>query len=78
MPLETLTEISTGNKDTQDRTLILWYFEAQLKRVYETFVDAVLAATFDSVQAHKLKALKVIRDCLVFQAFCYLIHCFLV
>lgn len=59
MPLETLHRASGGNKDTQDRMLALWYFESQLKKIYETFVEAVLAATFDNVQLHKLQSLKV-------------------
>ena len=30
-----------------------------LKTVYQAFVDAVIAATFDTVSAHKTSALKV-------------------
>ena len=59
MPLDTLKNLASGNKDTQDRILILWYFESRLKVIYESFVSAMLSATFDTVTAHKLKALKV-------------------
>ena len=59
MPLETISTLSGGNKDTQDRLLALWYFESHLKTVYQAYVDAVIAATFDTVSAHKTSALKV-------------------
>ena len=65
MPLDELQTASGGNKDTQDRLLALWYFESRLKKVYEGFVGAVLAATFDTVAAHKLTALKVVLDLLI-------------
>ncbi|KAF6023445.1 CEBPZ [Bugula neritina] len=64
MPVETLQHHSSGNKDTQDRILALWHFEARLKAVYSLFIEAVLAATFDSVSAHKQAALKVVLDLL--------------
>ena len=58
MPLETISTLSGGNKDTQDRLLALWYFESHLKTVYQAYVDAVIAATFDTVSAHKPTAHK--------------------
>ncbi|XP_067944317.1 CCAAT/enhancer-binding protein zeta-like isoform X2 [Watersipora subatra] len=64
MPLESLQKMAGGNKETQDRLLALWYFESRLKKVYETFISAVLSATFDTVIAHKLSSLKVALDLL--------------
>lgn len=74
MPVESLP--SAGNRDTQDRLLALWYFESELKRIYEAFVAAVVAVTFDTVSAHKLAALKVLASMSLWDCLFYVLYNF--
>ncbi|KAJ4441036.1 hypothetical protein ANN_10885, partial [Periplaneta americana] len=56
-PLSLLDTLSSGNHMTRKSRLIYWYYEDQLKDVYHTFVMALNAATQDSVERNKEKAI---------------------
>nr|AAH93205.1 Zgc:112104 [Danio rerio]AAI64346.1 Zgc:112104 protein [Danio rerio] len=56
-PFEELEEKSSGNKDTRDRRLILWYFEHQLKLQIADFVVTLDELAHDMVEATKMRAL---------------------
>ncbi|XP_069697224.1 CCAAT/enhancer-binding protein zeta [Periplaneta americana] len=56
-PLALLDTLSSGNHMTRKSRLIYWYYEDQLKDVYHTFVMALNAATQDSVERNKEKAI---------------------
>ncbi|RXN14085.1 CCAAT enhancer-binding zeta [Labeo rohita] len=56
-PFEQLEEKASGNRDTRDRRLILWYFEHQLKLRVAEFVAALDELAHDTVQATKMRAL---------------------
>jgi len=43
-PLGELWSLSSGNRDTHDKKVLMWYFEAQLKKKFSEFV-AVLEVT---------------------------------
>lgn len=40
-PLTEAEALSSGNKDTRDRRLLLWYYEDQLKGLYDGFVHNI-------------------------------------
>jgi hypothetical protein len=40
-PLTSIGEFSGGNKDTVDKYLLIWYFEARLKEHYSNFIKAI-------------------------------------
>ncbi len=40
-PLSELEELSSGNHDSRDRRLVMWWYETQLKEKYAAFVNAV-------------------------------------
>ena len=40
-PLGQMEELSSGNRDSRDKRLLLWYYEAQLKEKYGSFVKAL-------------------------------------
>uniref|UniRef100_A0A915ASH1 CCAAT-binding factor domain-containing protein n=1 Tax=Parascaris univalens TaxID=6257 RepID=A0A915ASH1_PARUN len=40
-PLADLKRLSAGSQQNMERRLILWKFESDLKRIYETFIDAI-------------------------------------
>lgn len=56
-PFEELEQKSSGNKDTRDRRLILWYFEHQLKLQIADFVVTLDELAHDMVEATKMRAL---------------------
>ncbi|XP_072120991.1 CCAAT/enhancer-binding protein zeta [Mobula birostris] len=63
-PFKKLEELASGNKDTRDKRLIMWYFEHLLKHHFAEFVQALEALTHDNVQATKAQALGTIREIL--------------
>ncbi|KAK2855861.1 hypothetical protein Q5P01_004596 [Channa striata] len=56
-PFDELEEKASGNRDTRDRRLILWYFEHLLKHHVAEFVTALDSVAHDTVAATKAKAL---------------------
>ncbi|TRY84502.1 hypothetical protein DNTS_035845 [Danionella cerebrum] len=56
-PFEQLEEKASGNRDSRDRRLILWYFEHQLKLCIADFIAALDELSHDTVQANKMRAL---------------------
>lgn len=56
-PLHKLEELSSGNKDSRDRRLILWYYEHQLKHLVAEFVQVLETLSHDSLVTTKTRAL---------------------
>ncbi|XP_052602278.1 CCAAT/enhancer-binding protein zeta [Peromyscus californicus insignis] len=56
-PFHKLEELSSGNKDSRDRRLILWYYEHQLKHLVAEFVQVLETLSHDSLVATKTRAL---------------------
>ncbi|XP_070578508.1 CCAAT/enhancer-binding protein zeta-like [Ptychodera flava] len=63
-PFDQLDELSTGSKSRKKR-LLLWYFEDQLKKKYEEYLQAVKVLSHDTVPSVKTKAISVVYDLLV-------------
>jgi len=40
-PLNELSSLSSGNRDSHDRRVMMWYFEAQLKKKFSELVAAL-------------------------------------
>jgi ribosome biogenesis protein MAK21 len=55
--LSTVDEISSGNKDSRDKRLLMWYVENQLKETYAKFVKALEGISHDNLPASKKKAM---------------------
>ncbi|XP_067681734.1 CCAAT/enhancer-binding protein zeta-like [Haliotis asinina] len=55
-----LERLASGNKDTIDKTLLLWYFENQLKEKYAAFIKAVHTMSHDTLTTPKETALSTI------------------
>ncbi|XP_040849010.1 CCAAT/enhancer-binding protein zeta [Ochotona curzoniae] len=56
-PFSQLEMLSSGNRDSRDRRLILWYFEHQLKHLVAEFVQVLETLGHDSLVATKTRAL---------------------
>ncbi|XP_040920551.1 CCAAT/enhancer-binding protein zeta isoform X2 [Toxotes jaculatrix] len=63
-PFDQLEEKASGNRDSRDRRLILWYFEHQLKHHVAEFVAALDTVAHDTVAATKAKALATAHELL--------------
>lgn len=63
-PFDELEEKASGNRDSRDRRLILWYFEHQLKHHVAEFVSALDTVAHDTVAATKAKALATAHEML--------------
>ncbi|NXG51367.1 CEBPZ protein, partial [Psilopogon haemacephalus] len=63
-PFSTIEKMSSGNRDSRDRRLILWYFEHQLKLQVAEFVQALETLSHDSLTAPKSRALVVAHELL--------------
>ncbi|XP_030200975.1 CCAAT/enhancer-binding protein zeta [Gadus morhua] len=63
-PFDTLEERASGNRDSRDRRLILWFFEHRLKALVAEFVVALEEVSRDSVAATKSKALATAHELL--------------
>ncbi|XP_030412938.1 CCAAT/enhancer-binding protein zeta isoform X2 [Gopherus evgoodei] len=63
-PFNKLEKLSSGNRDSRDRRLILWYFEHQLKHLVAEFVQVLETLTHDSLVATKARALAVAYELL--------------
>ena len=60
-----LNQSCGNNKDTRDRTLILWHFEAKLKDAYATFLDALDQVAKDTLEKSKVQAMTAFLDLLI-------------
>ncbi|KAK2168406.1 hypothetical protein LSH36_17g12003 [Paralvinella palmiformis] len=56
-PLTLVEELASGNKDSRDKRLVVWYFEDKLKQKYADFVQGLETLCHDNVRAAKQKAL---------------------
>ncbi|CAL8312377.1 unnamed protein product [Lota lota] len=63
-PFHLLEERASGNRDSRDRRLILWFFEHRLKGLVAEFVAALEEVSRDSVAATKAKALATAHELL--------------
>ncbi|KAL4649005.1 CCAAT/enhancer-binding protein zeta [Arapaima gigas] len=63
-PFHNLEELASGNRDSRDRRLILWYFEHQLKHHVAEFVEALEVLARDTVMATKSQALTIAHELL--------------
>ncbi|NXI26636.1 CEBPZ protein, partial [Sterrhoptilus dennistouni] len=63
-PLNNIVQMSSGNKDSRDRRLILWYFEHHLKLQIAEFVQALETLSHDCLTATKSRALAVSHELL--------------
>ncbi|XP_062934504.1 CCAAT/enhancer-binding protein zeta [Cynocephalus volans] len=63
-PFSKLEQLSSGNKDSRDRRLILWYFEHQLKHLVAEFVQVLETLSHDSLVTTKIRALSVAHELL--------------
>lgn len=63
-PFDELEEKASGNRDSRDRRLILWYFEHLLKHHVAEFVVALDLVAHDTVAATKAKALATAHELL--------------
>jgi len=59
-PWSDLNQLCSGNKDTYDRRVLIWYFESQLKQKYVEFVTVLETLSHDAVEAVRKKSLNVI------------------
>jgi len=63
-PFHLLEEKASGNRDSRDRRLVLWYFEHRLRRHVAEFVAALDDVAHDTVAATKAKALAAAHELL--------------
>nr|XP_019597596.1 PREDICTED: CCAAT/enhancer-binding protein zeta [Rhinolophus sinicus] len=63
-PFDKLEQLSSGNRDSRDRRLILWYFEHQLKHLVAEFVQVLETLSHDSLITTKTRALIVAHELL--------------
>ncbi|KAK2192448.1 hypothetical protein NP493_31g05000 [Ridgeia piscesae] len=63
-PLGDLTTLASGNRESRDKRLLLWYFEGELKDRYDRYIKAIEAMSHDTVAASKQKALATVFELL--------------
>ncbi|NXE11626.1 CEBPZ protein, partial [Lophotis ruficrista] len=63
-PFHNIEKMSSGNRDSRDRRLILWYFEHLLKLQVAEFVQALETLSHDSLTATKSRALAAAHELL--------------
>ncbi|NXN94387.1 CEBPZ protein, partial [Rhinopomastus cyanomelas] len=63
-PFSSIEKMSSGNRDSRDRRLVLWYFEHHLKLQVAEFVQALEALSHDSLAAAKSRAMAVAHELL--------------
>nr|XP_060609940.1 CCAAT/enhancer-binding protein zeta isoform X2 [Anolis sagrei ordinatus] len=63
-PFNKLEQLASGNRDSRDRRLILWYFEHHLKHWVAEFVEVLESLTHDPLVATKGRALSVAHELL--------------
>ncbi|OXB80295.1 UNVERIFIED_CONTAM: hypothetical protein H355_013693 [Colinus virginianus] len=63
-PFNNIEKMSSGNRDSRDRRLILWYFEHKLKLQVAEFVQTLEILSHDSLTASKTRALAAAHELL--------------
>ncbi|XP_037261497.1 CCAAT/enhancer-binding protein zeta isoform X1 [Falco rusticolus] len=63
-PFNNIEKMSSGNRDSRDKRLVLWYFEHQLKLQVAEFVQALETLSHDCLTATKSRALAVAHELL--------------
>ncbi|NWH56934.1 CEBPZ protein, partial [Geococcyx californianus] len=63
-PFNNIEMMSSGNRDSRDRRLVLWYFEHHLKLQVAEFVQALETMSHDNLTAMKSRALAVAHELL--------------
>ncbi|KFP25495.1 CCAAT/enhancer-binding protein zeta, partial [Colius striatus] len=63
-PFNNIEKMSSGNRDSRDRRLILWYFEHHLKLQVAEFVQVLETLSHDPLTAAKSRALVVAHELL--------------
>ncbi|OXB54922.1 hypothetical protein ASZ78_014186, partial [Callipepla squamata] len=63
-PFNNIEKMSSGNRDSRDRRLILWYFEHKLKLQVAEFVQTLEILSHDSLTATKTRALAAAHELL--------------
>ncbi|NXJ12147.1 CEBPZ protein, partial [Odontophorus gujanensis] len=63
-PFNDVEKMSSGNRDSRDRRLILWYFEHKLKLQVAEFVQTLEILSHDSLTATKTRALAAVHELL--------------
>lgn len=64
-PIKRLGELCSGNKDTRDKYLILWSFEAKLKECYKQFLSNLVDVSKDTIDKTRMKVMSIFLDLLV-------------
>lgn len=64
-PLKKLVQISSGNKDTRDKYLILWLFESKLKEAYQKFLTQLQEVSKDSIEKTRIKVMSILLELLI-------------
>ncbi|KAM6405393.1 CCAAT/enhancer-binding protein zeta [Pluvialis apricaria] len=63
-PFNNIEKMSSGNRDSRDKRLVLWYFEHHLKLQVAEFVQALETLSHDCLTATKSRALAVAHELL--------------
>jgi len=64
-PLKRLNDLCSGNKDTRDKYLILWIFEAKLKAAYKTFLQNLADVSKDTIEKTRVKVMVILQMLLI-------------
>ena len=64
-PLQKLSELSSGNKDTRDKYLILWMFESRLKEAYQNFLKNLHEVSKDTIDKTRTKVMSLLLILLI-------------
>ena len=64
-PLQKLSELSSGNKDTRDKFLILWMFESKLKESYQNFLKNLQEVSKDTIDKTRTKVMSLLLILLI-------------
>ena len=64
-PHRQLQILSSGNKDTKDKYLIIWLFEDKLKTAYKKFLQSLNEVSKDSIEKTRIKVMGIVLSLLV-------------
>ena len=64
-PVKKLSKLSSGNRDTRDKYLILWMFEVKLKELYKKFLTNLAEVSKDTIEKTRMKVMSVNLELLV-------------
>ena len=64
-PVKKLSKLSSGNRDTRDKYLILWMFEVKLKELYKKFLTNLVEVSKDTIEKTRMKVMSVNLELLV-------------